>query len=62
VLPKSNLDLPQVTNEQTDFADEEEWCPNLQFDSCKPDWNASDTEDDVDSEDEQDYLDRKEER
>jgi hypothetical protein len=42
--------------------DEEVWCPNLQFDSCKPDWDASDTEDDIDSEDEQDFLDSKEEQ
>ncbi|KIK05440.1 hypothetical protein K443DRAFT_3919 [Laccaria amethystina LaAM-08-1] len=40
--------------------DEEEWCPNLQFDSSKPNWDASDTEDDIDSEDKQDYLDKKE--
>jgi len=55
----SNSGSPQVPNEQTDLTDEEEWCPNLQFDSYKPDWNASDTEDDIDSEDEQDFLDRK---
>jgi hypothetical protein len=54
-----NSGSPRVSNEQTDSADEEEWCPNLQFDSYKPDWNASDTEDDIDSEDEQDFLDRR---
>ena len=41
--------------------DEEEWCQNLQFDSYKVAWDASDTEDDVYSEDEQDFLDGKEE-
>lgn len=61
---KSTDAVPQISGssdaqiEQTD-SDEEEWCPNLQFDSSKPDWDASDTEDDIDSEDEQDFLDRK---
>jgi len=61
-LQISNLDLPESSNAQaTDLdPDKEEWCPNLQFDSCKPEWDASDTEDDVDSEDEQDFLDSKE--
>jgi len=64
--PISNSDLPQSSDAQLEAADpdpdrdEEEWCPNLQFDSCKPDWDASDTEDDIDSEDEQDFLDSKE--
>ena len=49
------------SNGQPDL-DEEEWCPNLQFDSSKPDWDASDTKDDIDSEDEQDFLDKKEEK
>ncbi|KIJ96421.1 hypothetical protein K443DRAFT_10648 [Laccaria amethystina LaAM-08-1] len=55
----SHLDSSNVQATDTD-SDEEEWCPNLQFDSCKPEWDASDTEDDVDSEDEQDFLDSKE--
>ena len=41
-------DTLQNSNGQPD-SDEEEWCPNLQFDSSKPDWDASDTEDDIDS-------------
>lgn len=51
--------LSDAQIEQADL-DEEEWCPNLQFDSSKPNWDASDTEDDIDSEDEQDYLDKNE--
>ena len=54
-------DTPQGSNGQPDL-DEEEWCPNLQFDSSTPDWDASDTKDDIDSEDEQDFLDKKEEK
>jgi hypothetical protein len=54
-----NFDSSDVQATDPD-SDEEEWCPNLQFDSCKPEWDASDTEDDVDSEDEQDFLDSKE--
>ena len=57
----SSWDMPQVSDGQPDL-DEEEWCPNLQFDSSKPDWDVSDTEDDTDSEDEQDFLDKKEEQ
>lgn len=59
---RSNLDLPESSDAQaTDpELDEEEWCPNLQFDSSKVEWDASDTEDDVYSEDEQDFLDGKE--
>ena len=37
----SSSDVPQVFNRQPDL-EEEEWCPNLQFDSSKPDWDASD--------------------
>ena len=55
----SNPDLPQSSDADLD-PDEEEWCPNLQFDSGKPQWDALDTEDDIDSEDEQDFLDSKE--
>jgi hypothetical protein len=62
VPPISNSDLPQSSDAQAADPDEEEWCPNLQFDSCKPEWDASDTEDDIDSEDEQDFLDSKEEQ
>jgi len=54
-------DTPQVSDGQQDL-DEEEWCPNLQFDSSKPNWDVSDTEDDIDSEDEQHFLDKKEEQ
>ena len=43
-----------VSHEQTDL-DEEEPCPNLQLDSCKPNWDAPDTRDDIGSEDEQDF-------
>src|SRR5271155_5934148 len=46
---------PAGSNGQPDL-DEEEWCPNLQFDSSKPDWDASDTED------EPDFLDKAEKR
>src|SRR5271155_5088032 len=56
-----SLDTPQGSNGQPDL-DEEGWCPNLQFDSSKPDWDASDTKDDIDSEDEQDFLDKEEKR
>ena len=31
----SSSDVPQVSNRQPDL-EEEEWCPNLQFDSSKP--------------------------
>jgi len=65
VPPISNSDLPQCSDAQAAHSldpDEEEWCPYLQFDSSKPEWDASDTEDDVDSEDEQDFLDSKEEQ
>jgi hypothetical protein len=59
--------LPQSSASDPD-PDEEEWCPNLQFGSSKPEWDHdtlldTDSEDDiqVDSEDEQDFLDSKEE-
>ena len=57
----SNSDLPQSSDADPD-PDEEEWCPNLQFDYGKPKWDALDTEDDIDSEDKQDFLDSKEEQ
>jgi hypothetical protein len=43
----SNPDFPQSSASDPD-PDEEEWCPNLQFDSSKPEW---DTLLDTDSED-----------
>ena len=61
VPPIANSDLPLSSDADPD-TDEEEWCPNLQFDSGKPKWDASDTEDDIDSEDKQDFLDSKEEQ
>ena len=62
-LISGSLDTPCVSNVQADLdLDEEEWSPNLQFNSSKPNWDASDTEDDIDSEDEQEFLDKKEEQ
>lgn len=62
VPPISNSSETQyVSHEQTDL-DEEERCPTLQLDSCKPNWDAPDTRDDIGSEDEQDFLDSKEQQ
>ena len=58
-LISSSWDTSQLSNGQPDL-NEEEWCPNLQFDSSKPNLDVSDTEDDIDSEDEQDFLDKEE--
>jgi hypothetical protein len=44
------LDAPGISHVQANL-DEEEWCPNLQSGSSTPNWDASDTEDDIDSED-----------
>jgi hypothetical protein len=38
-VPSTNSDLPQSSDADPD-PDEEEWCPNLQFDSGKPQWDA----------------------
>ena len=45
---------PRIDND----ADDEEWTPNLPFDSNKPMWNDEESEDDIDSENEEDFLDK----
>jgi len=45
---------PRIDND----ADDEEWMPNLPFDSNKPMWNDEESEDDIDSENEEDFLDK----
>ena len=47
---------PRIDND----ADDEEWMPNLPFDSNKPMWNAEELEDDIQfhSENEEDFLDK----
>ena len=37
---------------------DEEWTPNLPFDSNKPMWNDEESEDNIDSENEEDFLDK----
>ena len=54
VLPISNPDLPHSSDADPD-PDEEEWCPNLQFDSGKPKWTVG-SEDDIDGKDKQNIL------
>ena len=36
----------------------EEWTPNLPFDSNKPMWNDEESEGDIDSKNEEDFLDK----
>ena len=47
---------PRIDND----ADDEEWMPNLPFDSNTPMWNDEESEDDIqlDSENEEDFLDK----
>ena len=45
---------PQINNN----TDDEEWTPNLPFDSNKPMWNDEESEDDIDSKNEEDFLDK----
>ena len=45
---------PQINNN----TDDEEWTPNLPFDSNKPVWNDKESEDNIDSENEEDFLDK----
>ena len=54
VLP----DLP-IDNDLDDVDDE--WIPNVQLDSNKPLWNGEESGDDIDSENEEDFLDKIEE-
>jgi hypothetical protein len=39
-------------------ADDEEWVPNQPFDSNKPMWNDEKSEDDIDTKNEEDFLDK----
>ena len=45
---------PRIDND----ADDEEWMPNLLFDSNKPMWNDEESEDNIDSENERTSLTR----
>ena len=50
---------PQIDNNTDDV--DEEGIPNLQLDSNKPMWNGEESEDDIDSENEEEFLDKIEE-
>ena len=45
---------PRINND----ADDEEWMPNLPFNSNKPMWNDDESEGDIDSKNEEDFLDK----
>jgi len=45
---------PWINND----ADDEEWTPNLPFNSNKPMWNDEESEGDIDSKNEEDFLDK----
>jgi len=45
---------PRINND----ADDEEWTPNLPFNSNKPMWNDEESEGDIDSKNEEDFLDK----
>ena len=45
---------PQIDKD----ADDEEWTPNMQFDSNKPAWDGDESEDEIGSENEEDFLDQ----
>ena len=45
-LPISNSSETEYVSHEQTYSDEEEWCPNLQFDNCKSNLDTPDTEDD----------------
>ena len=45
-LPISSSSETQYVSHEQTYSDEEEWCPNLQFDNCKSNLDTPDTEDD----------------
>ena len=56
-MNESLLPDPQTDND----VNNEEWTPNVQFDSSKLIWDDEELEDDIESEDEEDFLDKIEE-
>ena len=52
---------PQIDNIDSPDDADGEWIPNIQLDSNKPVWNGEESEDDIDSENEDDFLDKIEE-
>ena len=54
---------PDLISDDENVGPDEEWVPNVNFDSNKVKWDdESGSEDDIDSENEEDFLDKTEER